>query len=571
MNENNFQSIIAEKTFNFDLVSILRGILGMAILLFIAWIFSSNRKAISWTTVVKGLLIQFFIAISVMFFGPVQDFFNFFGQCFVTVLNWTRAGSDFLFGKLIDMQSFGYIFAFQILPTIIFFSALTSLLFYLGIIQKIVWVFAWLMSRLMKLSGSESLATVGNVFLGQTESPLMIKPYIAGMSRSEIMLIMTAGMSTMAGGVLAAYIGMLGNGVPQLELEFARHLLSASVMAAPGAVVLSKILVPQTEKINSEIDVPKEKMGNNILDSISNGTFDGLKLAGNVAAMLLVFYALIAGLNSMLGFFGKYAVSELLFLFAGITTGIAGAYFLKQYKPRAMPYLFALAGFFVFLGLAKIYLSGKYADGALSSFVNMLDKVFALSFATFYLALGALIGAITEYALSLKNKVKTIRACGISFGIIAVIFIALACFFGFRTSVNGIVANLTSGQFPALSMQFVLGYIFSPVIWLMGIASNDVPLVGQLLGHKLILTEFVGYSELSKMISTNAFVEAKSAIMATYILCGFANFASVGIQIGGIGSIAPNQKSVLSAFGMRALLGGTLSALVSATMVGMII
>lgn len=567
MNEANFQNILAEKTFNFDIISILRGVAGMSVLLFIAWIFSANRKAISWGTVGKGLLIQLIIAVSVMFFGPVQDFFNFFGQCFVSVLNWTRAGSEFLFGDLINPQKFGFIFAFQILPTIVFFSALTSLLFYLGIIQKIVWLFAWLMSRAMKLSGSESLATVGNIFLGQTESPLMIKPYIAGMSRSEVMLIMTAGMSTMAGGVLAAYIGMLGNGIPQLELEFARHLLSASVMAAPGAVVLSKILVPQTGEVTREVEIPKEKIGNNTLDAISNGTFDGLKLAGNVAAMLLVFYALIAGVNNILGVSGKLVVSALLFLFCGATAGLTGAYFLKKHNPKAMIYLFSASGLFVLLGVAKVYLDGKY-DG---DFLELSSAATAFSTGVFYLATGVLVGAVAGHALFRGGKFGAIRISGICLAVCTILFATLAAVFGFESSLNGIVAEATGGQFPELSMQLILGYVFSPVIWLMGVAAEDVPLAGQLLGQKLILTEFVGYSELAKMISTGAFSEAKSAIMSAYILCGFANFASVGIQIGGIGSLAPNQKSILSEFGMRALLGGTLSALVSATMVGMII
>jgi nucleoside transporter len=567
MNEANFQNILAEKTFNFDIISILRGLAGMSVLLFIAWIFSANRKAISWKTVGKGLLIQLIIAISVMFFGPVQDFFNFFGQCFVSVLNWTRAGSEFLFGDLINPQKFGFIFAFQILPTIIFFSALTSLLFYLGIIQKIVWLFAWLMSRAMKLSGSESLATVGNIFLGQTESPLMIKPYIAGMSRSEVMLIMTAGMSTMAGGVLAAYIGMLGNGIPQLELEFARHLLSASVMAAPGAVVLAKILVPQTGEVTREVEVPKEKIGNNMLDAISNGTFDGLKLAGNVAAMLLVFYALIAGVNGILGVSGKLDVSALLFLFGGATAGLVGAYFLKKRNPRAIVYLFSASGLVVLLGVAKIYLDGKYG----SDFLEQSKGTAAFATGIFYLATGILAGAVAGHTLFRRGKFRAIRVGSVCLGVFALLFATLVAVFGFDSSLNGIVAEATRGQFPELSMQLVLGYVFSPVIWLMGLAAEDVPLAGQLLGQKLILTEFVGYSELAKMISAGAFSEAKSAIMSAYILCGFANFASVGIQIGGIGSLAPNQKSTLSEFGMRALLGGTLSALVSATMVGMII
>jgi CNT family concentrative nucleoside transporter len=386
---------------------------------------------------------QLIIAGSVLYFPPVQAFFDFFGKCFVAVLNWTKAGSEFLFGNLIDPSQFGFIFAFQILPTIIFFSALTSLFFYLGIIQKVVWLMAWLLTKALKLSGAESLSVAGNIFLGQTEAPLMVKAYVPTMTRSEVMLVMSAGMATMAGGVLAAYIGMLGGGDKMMEMEFAKHLLSASVMAAPGAIVISKILVPQVETINNKIEITKDKIGKNILDAISNGATEGLKLAGNVAAMLLVFYALIAGCN------------------------------------------------FIFVKIGE------------------------------------------------------------------------------WTQLNPLIETATNGSFKGLSLEFLLGYTFAPVIWIMGVPWSDVPLVGQLLGEKLIMTEFVGYQSLSEMIQSGVFANTRSVIMAVYVLCGFANFASVGIQIGGIGGIAPNQKTLLSQFGMRALLGGTLAALMSATMVGM--
>jgi CNT family concentrative nucleoside transporter len=415
----------------------------MCVLLGIAWMCSTNRRGIHWPTVGKGVLIQLIIAGSVLYFPPVQAFFDFFGKCFVAVLNWTKAGSGFLFGDLIDPSRFGFIFAFQILPTIIFFSALTSLFFYLGIIQKVVWLMAWLLTKALKLSGAESLAVAGNIFLGQTEAPLMVKAYVPSMTRSEVMLMMSAGMATMAGGVLAAYIGMLGGGDRIMEMEFAKHLLSASVMAAPGAIVISKILAPQCETIDNKIEITKDKIGKNILDAISNGATEGLKLAGNVAAMLLVFYALIAGCN------------------------------------------------FIF------------------------EKI------------------------------------------------------GEWTHLNPLIVEATQGSFKGLSLEFLLGYTFAPIIWIMGVPWSDVPLVGQLLGEKLIMTEFVGYQSLSEMIRSGAFADTRSVIMAVYVLCGFANFASVGIQIGGIGGIAPNQKTLLSQFGMRALLGGTLAALMSATMVGM--
>lgn len=441
--ENPYKAILAEKNFTFNIVSILRGICGMAIIILIAWLFSVDRKRVNWGTVGKALALQFIIAVSVLMFPAVQSVFEVLGKCFVAVLDWTKAGSNFLFGGLMDTSKFGFVFVLQILPTIIFFSALTSLFFYLGVLQKVVWAMGWCLTKLMKLSGAESLSCAGNIFLGQTEAPLLVKAYIPQMTRSELMLIMTSGMATMAGGVLAAYIGMLGCGDRLMEIEFAKHLLSASVMAAPGAIAISKILKPQTEEVDNSVEVSSEKIGKNILDAISNGTADGLKLAANVGAMLLVFYALIAGFN------------------------------------------------FIF------------------------DKI------------------------------------------------------GDITSLNTVIAEATDGRYTGLSLEFFLSYLFYPVIWLTGINGADLPLVGRLLGEKLILTEFVGYQSLATMIQTGAFVSTKSVILATYVLCGFANFASVGIQIGGIGGMAKDKAHILSEYGFRALLGATLVALMSAAMIGM--
>jgi len=302
------------------LVSIGRGALGMLVLLAIAYFFSHNRKAINWKTVGYGLLIQLLLAIGILkgsqigfnvgdyridlsFIGKI---FDYGGQVFTNILNYTADGSKFLMGDLLDVNSFGYIFAFQVLPTIIFFSALTSLLFYLGVIQKIISFLAKVMTKILKVSGAESLSVAGNIFLGQTEAPLMIKPYLEKMTKSEILLVMIGGMATVAGGVLAAYIGFLGGDDPVARLKFAKHLLAASVMAAPGAIVMSKMLFPETEEIDTSVKVSTEKIGSNILDAISTGTTEGLKLAANVGAMLLVFVAFIAMLNGILGWVGDF-------------------------------------------------------------------------------------------------------------------------------------------------------------------------------------------------------------------------------------------------------------------------
>ena len=429
-----------------SLNSILRGVLGMASLLVIAYLFSSNRKAINWKTVGAGLSAQLLIAVGVLKIPFVQAIFEFVGGIFTNILDYTAAGSEFLFGGLMNAESYGFIFVFQILPTIIFFSALTSLLFYLGIIQIIVKGLAWLLTKLLKISGAESLSVAGNIFLGQTEAPLMIKAYLERMNRSEILLVMIGGMATVAGGVLAAYIGFLGGSDPVLRLHFAKHLLAASVMAAPGAIVISKMLYPQTEEINTDVNVSQDKIGSNILDAIANGTTEGLKLAANVAAMLLVFVAIIAMLNGILGWIGDI------------------------------------------------------------------------------------------------------------------------------TTLNAWMATNTPYQ--SFSLEAILGTIFSPLMWLIGVATEDIMLMGQLLGVKLAASEFVGYiqlAELKDVTNLTHFTYNKSVIMATYMLCGFANFASIGIQIGGIGSLAPGQRKTLSEFGLKALIGGSIASLLSATIAGMII
>ncbi len=427
------------------IVAFIRGIGGIAFLIFITFLFSSNRSKISWRVVGIGLGIQILLAVGIINIKPVQAFFELIGGMFVKILDFTTIGSIFLFRDLMDTGSVGYIFALQILPTVIFFSALTSVLFYLGIIQKIVYALAWLLTKVLKISGAESLSVAGNIFLGQTEAPLMIKEYLPKMNRSEMLLVMIGGMATVAGGVLAAYISFLGGDDPDQRLFFAKHLIAASVMAAPGAVLVSKILIPQVETIDSNIDISMNKAGSNFLDALSNGTTAGLKLALNIGAMLLVFFAFLAMIN-----FFFYKIGE-------------------------------------------------------------------------------------------------------------------------WSGLNDTIGNITNGSYTSLSLEFILGYTFAPLMWLIGVNSADIALVGQLLGEKIIASEFVGYETLASFKQTGQFVYDKSIIMSTYMLCGFANFASIGIQIGGIGGLAPNQRVLLSKFGFKALLGGTIASLLSATIVGMIL
>ena len=438
------QEIIPSQGFGTE--SFLRGVLGIIFLIFTTYLLSNNKKAINWKTAGFGLILQLVLAIGVLKVSWIKTVFENAGKIFVKILDFTMEGTKFLFGDLVSPDNFGNVFIFSILPTVIFFAALTSILFYLGIIQKIVRVMALLLSKILGVSGPESLSVAGNIFLGQTESPLMIKAYLEKMSKSEILLVMVGGMATVAGGVLAAYIGFLGGDDPELKVFYAKHLLTASVMAAPGAIVISKILYPETEKINSDVKISQKKIGTNFLDAISIGTSEGLKLAANIAAMLLVFIAFIALIN----------------------------------------YLLSGAG----------------------SVLNINDFI----------------------------KDNTV--------------------------------------YNELSLELILGYLFSPIMWLIGVAKEDITLMGQLLGIKLAASEFIGYIQLSSLKDASNLIHLnyqKSIIIATYMLCGFANFASIGIQIGGIGALEPKQRTNLSKLGFKALIGGTLASLLSATIAGMII
>jgi concentrative nucleoside transporter, CNT family len=444
-NEKDLKKTISPSK-GFTIKGLWRGILGMISLILFAFILSNDKKNIKWKTVSFGIALQITIAICVLKVPFVKVIFELIGKVFIKILNFTQSGSKFLFGEMINTDSYGFIFAFQVLPTILFFSALTSLLFYLGIIQKSVKIMGFVLSKILGISGPESLSIAGNVFLGQTEAPLLIKAYLKKMNKSEILLVMIGGMATVAGAVLAAYIGFLGGNDEALKLMYAQHLLTASVMAAPGAIVISKILYPQVKVIKNEVFISSEKMGTNVLDAIANGTTEGLKLALNVGAMLLVFVSFIAMIN---------------------------------------------------YGFEKIG-----SIGGLNFWIN----------------------------------------------------------------------NNTPYQ--NLSLEMILGYLFSPIMWLIGVAKEDIALMGQLLGIKLAASEFVGYIQLAELKNTsNAthFTYQKSVVMATYILCGFANFASIGIQIAGIGSLAPNQRKTLSELGIKALIGGTLVSLISATIAGTII
>jgi CNT family concentrative nucleoside transporter len=420
--------------------------LSLGLIWFLFWLLFKRDKIeiVKWTILAVCVVLTISVYAKLCPPDIFQVILSKVSGSFVDLINLSHKGTEFIFGNLADPSgNWAYIFAVQVLPNIIFFAALSSILYYLGILQKIVYVFAYLLNK-MKISGSESLSTAANIFLGQTEAPLMIRPYLEAMTRSEILCIMIGGMANTAGSVLAAYVGFLGGTDPAQQNYFALHMLSQSIMSAPAAIVVSKILFPQThgEIVSKELRVPKEKLGDNFLDALSLGTTDGLKLTVNVGAMLLVFTALMYVANALMGWVGDI------------------------------------------------------------------------------------------------------------------------------TNLNPQIASVTGGRYHELSLQMILGYVFAPVAWLIGVAQRDIIAIGQLLGEKTILNEFVAYISLGKMKSAHVIQDPKSLLIATYALCGFANFASIGIQIGGISQLAPNQRRNLTELGVKALIGGTVACLMCGCIAG---
>jgi len=423
--------------------NIFRGILGVALLVAFCYLLSNCRKKVNWRVVLAGIGLQVLLAFLLLRtdagFG-----IKLVSTGFITLLEFSDHGARFMFGELLDYK---YGFAFKVLPTIIFVSAITSLLYYLGILQRIVFGFAWVMKRLMRLSGAESLSAAANVFVGQTEAPLVIKPYIAGMTRSELMAMMTGGMATIAGSVFVLYIATLAGDNEALKIEVAVKLLTASMMNAPAAMLVAKMLVPEQETISEDLFISKEKQGRNALDALANGTTQGLKLALNVAAMIIVFVAVVAMVNAIFGWIG----------------GIGGN-----------------------------------GNGWL----------------------------------------------------------------------NDLIAHLSGGVFPGFSLEAVAGFLFSPFAWVIGGNSGDLLELGQLFGTKMVTNEFLAYIQLGEM-QTSGDLSPRSVFLATFALCGFANFSSIGIQIGGIGSLAPERRADLAALGFKAMIGGTIASFLTASIAGM--
>ena len=418
------------------------GLVGLAVLIGITWLFSNNRRGVDWKLIGTGLALQVVIACFVLLTPWGASIFDAFSRGFVNVLGFTTEGASFIFGDFTNPERFGFIFAFQVLPTIIFFASLMSVLYHLGLMQKIVEAMTWVITRVMRVSGAETLAVSANTFVGQTESPLVIRPYVPKMTASELLTVMVSGMGTIAGGVLGAYVLLLGGGDPVQQAFYAKHLITASVMAAPATLIIAKILVPETEKplTMGSVRIEVEKTAANVIDAAASGAADGLKLALNVGAMLLAFIALIAMLNAPLVWLGE---------------------------------------------------------------VTGLQEV---------------VGRPTD-------------------------------------------------------MSALLGVLLAPLAWIIGVPWQDAPTVGGLIGTKVVLNEFVAYVQLGEIVRGN--VEGTSltpqgTLIATYALCGFANFSSIAIQIGGIGGIAPNRRADLARFGLRAVLGGTIVTMMTATIAGVL-
>ncbi len=426
------------------LIHVGRGLIGIVVFVAIAVALSENRRAINWRLVGAGLLLQLVVAALVIYVGPVRAVIDAMGGFFVKLLGFTGEGTRFVFGSLVDPSKHGVVFALSILPSVIFFSALTSLLYYLGILQKIVFAFAWVMSKTMHLSGAESLSAAGNIFVGQTEAPLLIKPYLNRLTRSEILAVMVGGMATIAGGVMIAYITFLGGNDPAQQIIFATHLITASVISAPAALMVSKILLPQTEAVDRDIAVPRERMGANLIDAICLGTTDGLRLAVNIGGMLIVFTALVALFNYI-----------------------------------------------------------------------------------------------------------------------------LSAWIGGPTGLNTWVASVTDGTYQTFSLEFLLGVLCAPIAWLIGIDSGHLMVSGQLLGTRTVLNEFIAYMQLGELKAAGAFTDQRSVVILTYALCGFANIVSIGIQVGGIGALAPDQRANLARLGIKALIGASLACFLTACVAGM--
>ncbi len=495
------------------------GLFGLAVLIGIVFLFSNNKKAVDWKLVFTGITLQIGFAALVLLVPGGREVFDWLGQVFVKILSFVNAGSSFIFGSLMDVKTYGFIFAFQVLPTIIFFAALMGVLYHLNVMQAVVRAMAWAITKVMRVSGAETTSVCASVFIGQTEAPLTVRPYIPKMTESELITMMIGGMAHIAGGVLAAYVGMLGGGDPAQQAFYAKHLLAASIMAAPATLVVAKLLIPETGTplTRGTVKMEVEKTSSNIIDAAAAGAGDGLRLALNIGAMLLAFIALIALINWPLAWIGTYQWSSMA---------------------PTLKWMLSLAAVAVaiYVALRAARKSGRGASTASAARFPAMPMV---------LAAFAVVGAML--LLSLLHSQS-----------------------GF--TING---NLGAylGHPVALSLQTIFGYVLAPLAWVIGVPWQDATTVGSLIGQKIVINEFVAYLQLADIVNgkvAGVSLSDEGKLIATYALCGFANFSSIAIQIGGIGGLAPERRSDLARFGLRAVLGGTIATLMTATIAGVL-
>jgi len=491
--------------------SILFGLFGLSVLIFIAWLFSNNRGAVDWRLIATGIALQIGFATLVLMVPGGRDVFDALGKGFVALLKFVQEGSGFIFGSLMDTEQFGFIFAFQVLPTIIFFAALMGVLYHLGVMQFIVRIMAAAITRMMRVSGAETTSVCASVFIGQTEAPLTVRPYIARMTESELITMMIGGMAHIAGGVLAAYVGMLGAGDAAQELFYAKHLLAASIMAAPATLVIAKLLIPETAEplTRGTVKMEVEKTTTNIIDAAAAGAGDGLRLALNIGAMLLAFIALIAMFNGLLGAIASFD-----------SAGLGGT---------ARWIWIVVVGLFALLSVASLFL-----------------------------------GDSTRLGVFRSPAVRIVLA--------AISVLALVLLLMPGSSINSLLSALL-GTPVELQLEGILGFVLAPIAWVIGVPWADAATVGSLIGQKVVLNEFVAYMQLGEIVNgrvPGVELSDQARLIATYALCGFANFSSIAIQIGGIGGLAPERRQDLARLGLRAVLGGTLATLMTATIAGVL-
>jgi len=498
---------------------VIFGLFGLAVLLGIAAAFSNNKRSIDWQLVATGVILQIMFAALVLLVPGGKDVFDALGKGFVAVLGFVGVGSNFIFGSLMDTSKFGFIFAFQVLPTIIFFAALMGVLYYLGVMQWIVRIMALAITKVMRVSGAETTSVCASVFIGQTEAPLTVRPYIARMTESELITMMIGGMAHIAGGVLAAYVGMLSGGDPVEAAFYAKHLLAASIMAAPATLVIAKILIPETgiPLTRGTVKMEVEQHASNVIDAAASGAADGLKLALNIAAMLLAFIALIALLNWPLNALGNFSSTQLT------PTGLTAS--------------------LVILGI-----------------------VAAISMGLLVLYMAPTLRA--DLAARLRQRIGIGWVAALA--LISLIMLVIVLVPG--SSINESMSALVGRRFE-LGLESILGYLMAPIAWVIGVPWQDATIVGSLIGQKIVINEFVAYLQLADIIKNGAdgvMLTDQGKLIATYALCGFANFSSIAIQIGGIGGLAPERRADLARFGMRAVLGGSLATFMTATIAGVL-